>query len=352
MEIVGLDIGGANLKAVKLFVASGKEFQVGYTVREYFPVWIAGKEGLVKGIEKIREKLGPSKEYVVSTTMTAELSDVFRNKSEGVRFIVKAVEKIFDDAHSRFYVNVEGKLISYMEAIKKPLNVAAANWAASAWLISKKFDNCVFIDIGSTSTTIVPIVDGKVSVKGFTDPEKLVYGELVYLGALRTNICSIVSEVPYKGLFARVSSEKFALSGDVCLILNKISVEDYATETADGRGRSLRECLDRLSRVPCADNEILNDSEIVEIARYIYETMVFKIFKALIQVRTRILSLGYDLNGFKVCTAGLGSFLAKEAALRAGFKDIIDISSIYGRKISQVFPAYAAALMALERLGK
>lgn len=352
MEIIGLDIGGANLKAVKLFVVSNRKFHVKSTVRDYFPVWIIGKEGLVRGLEKIREKLSPSKEYTVSTTMTAELSDIFRNKSEGVRFIVKAVEKVFNDAHSRFYVNVEGKLISHLEATRKPLNVAAANWAASAWLISKKFNNCVFIDIGSTSTTIVPIVDGKISVRGFTDPEKLVYGELVYLGVLRTNICSIVSEVPYKGLFARVSSEKFALSGDVCLALNKVSVEDYTTETADGRGRSLRECLDRLARVPCADNEILNDSEIVEIARYIYETMVFKVFKALIQVRTRILSLGYDLNVFKACTAGLGSFLAKEAALRAGFKDVVDISNIYGINISQVFPAYAAALMALERLDR
>lgn len=352
MEIIGLDIGGANLKAVKLFITSDKKLQVISTIREYFPVWIAGKEGLVKEMKKVKEKFSPSGEYVVSTTMTAELSDIFRNKREGVEFIVKTVEKIFNDSHNRFYVNVKGKLVSYMEAIKKPLNVAAANWAASAWLISRKFNNCVFIDIGSTSTTIVPIVNGKISVKGFTDPEKLIYGELVYLGALRTNICAIVSEVPYKGLFARISSEKFALSGDVCSILNKVSVEDYTTETADGRGRSLRECLDRLSRVPCADNEVLNDSEIVEMARYIYETMVFKIFKALIQIRTRILSLGYDLNGFKICTAGLGSFLAREAALRAGFKDIIDISSIYGRKISQVFPAYAAALMASERLNK
>ena len=351
MEILGLDIGGANLKAVKLNV-SNRKIHVKEVIREYFPVWILGKDGVVEGLKKLKKRVNPSPNYVVSTTMTAELSDLFRNKSEGVRFIVGTVEEVFSDASRRFYVNVKSKLVEYSEAYKSPLEIAAANWAASAWLISKKLRNCIFIDIGSTSTTIVPIINGKISVQGYTDPEKLVYGELVYLGVLRTNICSIVNKVPYKGLFARLSSEKFALSGDVCLVLGKIGVKDYTTETADGRGRGIRECLDRLSRVPCADNEILNDYEILEIARYVYESMVFRVFETLTQVRSRIASLGYNPSTFKVCTAGLGSFLAKEAAKRAGFKDVIDVSGIYGKKISHILPAYAAALMALEVLGK
>jgi len=351
VEILGLDIGGANLKAIKLSVSNGKT-HVKEVIREYFPVWILGKNGVVEGLRKLKESVNPSPNYVVSTTMTAELSDLFRNKSEGVRFIVGTVEEVFSDASRRFYVNVKSKLVEYSEAYKSPLEIAAANWAASAWLISKKLRNCIFIDIGSTSTTIVPIINGKISVQGYTDPEKLVYGELVYLGVLRTNICSIVNKVPYKGLFARLSSEKFALSGDVCLVLGKIGVKDYTTETADGRGRGIRECLDRLSRVPCADNEILNDYEILEIARYVYESMVFRVFETLTQVRSRIASLGYNPSTFKVCTAGLGSFLAKEAAKRAGFKDVIDVSGIYGKKISHILPAYAAALMALEVLGK
>jgi len=351
VEILGLDIGGANLKAIKLNVSNGKIYAE-KIIREYFPVWILGRSGVVEGLKKLKESINPSPNYIVSTTMTAELSDLFRNKSEGVRFIVETVEKVFSDASRKFYVNVKSKLVECSEAYKNPLEIAAANWAASAWLISKKLRNCIFIDIGSTSTTIVPIVNGEISVKGYTDPEKLVYGELVYLGVLRTNICSIVDKVPYKGLLARVSSEKFALSGDACLVLGKIHVKDYTTETANGRGRSVRECLDRLSRVPCADNEILNEYEILEIARYVYESMVFRVFEALIQVRSRIASLGYDPSMFKVCTAGLGSFLAKEAAKRAGFKDIVDVSSIYGKKISHILPAYAVALMALEVLGK
>ncbi|HDJ94912.1 MAG TPA: H4MPT-linked C1 transfer pathway protein [Acidilobales archaeon] len=351
MEILGLDIGGANLKAIKLSVSNGKT-HVKEVIREYFPVWILGKNGVVEGLKKLKKRVNPSPNYVVSTTMTAELSDLFRNKSEGVRFIVRTVEEVFSDASRRFYVNVKSKLVGYSEAYRNPLEIAAANWAASAWLISKKLRNCIFVDIGSTSTTIVPIINGEINVQGYTDPEKLVYGELVYLGVLRTNVCSIVDKVPYKGLFARISSEKFALSGDVCLVLGKIGVKDYTTETADGRGRNMRECLDRLSRVPCADNEILNDYEILEIARYVYESMVFRIFEALIQVRSRIASLGYNPSTLKVCTAGLGSFLAKEAAKRAGFKDVIDVSSIYGKKISHILPAYAVALMALEVLGK
>ena len=135
MEILGLDIGGANLKAIKLNVSDGK-IHVEEVVRKYFPVWILGKSGIVEGLKKLKEKINPSLNYVVSATMTAELSDLFRNESEGVRFIVETVEKVFNDASRRFYVNVKSRLVECDEAYKNPLEIAAANWAASAWLIS------------------------------------------------------------------------------------------------------------------------------------------------------------------------------------------------------------------------
>jgi Predicted transcriptional regulator/sugar kinase len=100
--------------------------------------------------------------------------------------------------------------------------------------------NALFIDIGSTTTTIIPMVKCNVKIRGYTDPEKLVFGELVYTGVLRGNVATLVDKVPYKGFYARVSSERFSLIGDVHLLLGHISSEDYTTETADGRGKQLR----------------------------------------------------------------------------------------------------------------
>ena len=81
--------------------------------------------------------------------------------------------------------------------------------------------DCVVVDVGSTSASIIPIVNGQVVAKGKTDLEKLMCGELVYTGSLRTNVAAIVQSVPVKDGVAGVASELFALSADVHLILRK-----------------------------------------------------------------------------------------------------------------------------------
>ena len=102
------------------------------------------------------------------------------------------------------------------------------------------------VDVGSTSASIIPIVNGQVAAKGKTDLDKLICGELVYTGSLRTNVAAIVHSVPVKGGIAGVASELFALSGDVHLVLGNITEKQYTCETADGRGKSLPEALARL----------------------------------------------------------------------------------------------------------
>ena len=71
--------------------------------------------------------------------------------------------------------------------------------------------------MGTTTTDIIPIVDGEVVAVGKTDPDRLASGELVYTGALRTPVEAIVRDVPYRDGRASVSAEAFALIGDVHL---------------------------------------------------------------------------------------------------------------------------------------
>ena len=74
-----------------------------------------------------------------------------------------------------------GCLKKIHEAKENYLEVAGVNWVATAWLVSKFIKNCIVVDIGSTTTDIIPIVDGKMVVKGKTDLERLSNGELVTL---------------------------------------------------------------------------------------------------------------------------------------------------------------------------
>jgi probable H4MPT-linked C1 transfer pathway protein len=354
--VIGFDIGGANIKAVKISV-DGKNIVLENLVREYMPIWIRGVKGLKEKLEEIKNRfkveLG---KYFVGVCMTAELSDIFYTKSEGVAKIIEVVEEVFKDAVDRFYVNYDFQLVKAEEAKTKPITIAAANWAASAWFLerilpSHGLANAIFIDIGSTTTTIIPIVKGRVAVRGKTDPEKLLYGELVYVGTLRTDVASLIDRAPYKGFYVGICREKFSLVGDVHLVLRYIKPEDYTTETADGRGKDVENAVARLSRVVCADKDMVSIAEVREIARYIYEVEIFKVFQALIQIRSWLASQNVDLDNFVAVVAGIGKHIASEAARRAGFVKIIDIDELVGYQLAGVIPAYGTALMVLDKLG-
>ena len=65
-------------------------------------------------------------------------------------------------------------------------DIASANWFASASVVGKRIGSSLFMDTGSTTTDIVPIVNGTVAAHGYTDAERLAKGELVYTGMVRS----------------------------------------------------------------------------------------------------------------------------------------------------------------------
>ncbi len=74
MKILGLDIGGANIKAVVL--SCTKEIcSIDSIYREYFPLWILGKEALYNKLSHLKN-IVEGKPYYVAVCMTAELSDI------------------------------------------------------------------------------------------------------------------------------------------------------------------------------------------------------------------------------------------------------------------------------------
>src|SRR5437879_12890463 len=96
-----------------------------------------------------------------AVTMTAELSQFFRTKREGVRFVLDAVTAAFPEADVRVYA-ADGRFLSVAAARIEPLAVAAANWAATAQLVARSFPEAIVIDTGTTTTDIIPIAAGRV----------------------------------------------------------------------------------------------------------------------------------------------------------------------------------------------
>jgi probable H4MPT-linked C1 transfer pathway protein len=362
VTVIGWDIGGANTKAVFLRTKNGCVEEL-RTAIEYFPVWKA-PEKLVSVLSALKEKVSGNVEVDgVGLTMTAELSDAYQTKREGAHHVLACAKEAFAGLPV-FVLDVNAKLRSIDAARSEPLSVAAANWAATGWLVAQVVKSGVVVDVGSTSTSIIPVVDGCVSAAGKTDLKKLMVGELVYTGSLRTNVAAIVDSVPLRGGTARVASELFAQSGDIHLVLGNISEEEYTTETADGRGKTRGEALARLARVVCADTEMLTEKEIVQIARYVYERQVEQVADGLKQVYSRVKSL--TTAKVPVVVAGIGKTLIAEAAARkVGVDAVVDLEKlclgdafVYGTPLGplarggvvKASPAFGVALMAASKL--
>ena len=278
---------------------------------------------------------------LVTITMTAELADAYRTKREGVNHILTQVEQTFPTT-PKLVLDVETKLRTLQEARAEPLKVASANWAATGWMISLVKENCVIVDVGSTTTSIIPIAKGAISAESKNDLEKLINGELVYTGSLRTNVAATVNTIPVNGCIARVSSELFAQSADVHLILGNITEKEYTVETADCRDKTRNAALARLARVVCADSEMLSEKEIVGMAQYVYERQVEHITEALAKVYNRLNNNG----AIPAVVTGIGrNFLARKAALQLGVTEVIDFAELANGDAARVSTAFAVALI-------
>ena len=348
VNVLGLDIGGASTKATFLKTQNGKMKELG-TSMEYFPIWKSGKEQLPNVLEALKKSLINSTALDgVGVTITAELSDAYLTKKEGINHVLDCITEVYGDV-PLFVLDVEAKMLSVEEARRESLKVASANWAATGWMISQVIKNCIVVDVGSTTTSIIPVINGKVATEGRTDLEKLQNGELVYSGSLRTNIATIINDIPIQGITARVSSELFAQSGDIHLLLDNITENEYTAETCDGRGKTRRETMARLARVVCADIDMLTEQEIVDMAQFVYDRQVEQIAGGLKQVYERIKPLIQEK--IMVVVTGLGrNFLARKAAEKIGFSDVIDMSELVGAEAAVVSPSVAVALMVASSL--
>jgi (4-(4-[2-(gamma-L-glutamylamino)ethyl]phenoxymethyl)furan-2-yl)methanamine synthase len=332
IPVIGLDVGGANTKAA---VVDGDETP--RVVSEPYEVW-RDPVAMSAVIEAVVGRFGLDDAPVALTT-TAELVDVFASKREGVLHVLDAVEHALPGRRLRV-MTTAGELIGLHEARAAPLECAAANWMATAMLVARSLPDAVLIDCGGTTTDLIPITNGSVAASGRTDVARLLAGELVYTGALRTNIAAVLPQVPIGGRPCPVSSELFAITADAHLLLGKLTPEQCTCTFPDGRGTSPGEVRARLARVVCADPEQLADGDLEAIAAGVEEVQVASIAVALARVADRLPA------GVPVLAVGVGAFLAQAAAARCGLPVHEDVSPLNGTG------GDVAAAVALSVLGR
>ncbi len=299
--VIGLDIGGANTKAV---------WRHGDTLRAVsrpFEVW-RHRAALTGVVRDVVGELAWEPVELVALAMTAELSDAFRTKREGVGFVLDAAEAALPGR--LLALTTAGELVGPAEARARPLDVAAANWVASALAVAARHADALMLDVGSTTTDVIPIAAGRVAAAGRSDLDRLLTGELVYTGAVRTNLAAIAPHVPLRGRSCPVASELFGISADVHLILGHLAPDAYTCPTPDGRAASVACARERVARLVCADAEQLEPGEVEAIAAHLHAEQVRQIEAAVRRVSARFATAP------PVVPLGAGAFLAREVAER------------------------------------
>jgi len=300
--VIGLDVGGANTKGVW---RDGVQRRV---VSRRFEVW-RDRDALESVLRAVVAEAAQGRVEAVALTTTAELSDAFRTKREGVGFVLDAAEAAFR-GRRLLALTTDGELVSFAEARTRPLAVAAANWVASALAVAELHADALMIDVGSTTVDLIPIAAGRVAGVGPTDLDRLLAGELVYTGGLRTNLAAIAPSVPVRDRWCPVASELFAISADVHLVLGHLTPDGYTCATPDGRPATIDCARERIARLVCADVEQLAAEEIDAIAAHLYTEQLRQIETAARRVSERV------GGAAPVVPLGGGAFLARAAAQR------------------------------------
>jgi probable H4MPT-linked C1 transfer pathway protein len=312
---LGIDIGGANTKAA---TADGR-----YAESVYLPLWRdADLAGTLERIKKDAPAGGP-----VGVTITGELADCYTTKKEGIDHIAGVVASVFPDV---LFYGTDGRF--HRDTTDARL-FSAANWSASARYVGRVHGDVLFVDIGSTTTDIIPVAGGE-PVAGLTDFERLTSSELIYSGALRTNLATMLRHVTVKGRDSCMASELFAVTGDVYLLLGRIAPDDYTCETPDGCDKSPEDAARRVARLVCCDMSELDNYDVMEIARQVHRRQVDNLIDAIRAVAER-----HGLKRAAIC--GLGAFLARDALDELG----MPYTQVQDARLSKVFPAYAVACL-------
>jgi len=149
--------------------------------------------------------------------------------------------------------------------------------------------------------------------------------------------------VPIRGGWCPVSSEYFAISADVHLVLGRLAPEAYDCPTPDGRPATVSFARERIARLVCADAEQLDEAEVDAIATFLHDEQLRQIEDAARRVQ------GPLPPSAPVVAVGSGAFLGREVAARL-VRSVTEAPAPWGATDGEVAPAAALAVLLAAQL--
>ncbi len=333
---VGWDLGGAHVKRVVL----DEHGRVMAARQLACPLW-RGLEHLAAALASANEPAGA---LVHAVTMTGELCDNFGSREAGVVAIAETAARVLGSDRTRFYAGPAGWLAPEMLDKDNALTCASANWHAMAEAVARRCPDALLIDIGSTTTDLVPITAGRVACRGFDDASRLRCAELVYTGVVRTPLMALADTAPCDGEMHGLAAEYFANTADVYRLRGELPEGADLHDTADGADRSLASSGRRVMRM--LGRDYAGDTDRV---RRVADYFAYRQFDLLQRALLRVTS-GMSGDCATLVAAGAGHFLVERlAAFNAieciDFASLFDVTGADPHLVATCAPAVAVAAL-------
>ncbi len=332
---IAFDVGGANIKAAH---------QAGTARAMPFELW-KRPDDLTREL-RLFARAFPAFDRV-ALTMTAELCDCYETKAGGVLAVLDATMDATDGRPISVW-GVDRRFHDVRAIRAEPSLAAAANWLALGEVAARLVPEGpgILIDIGSTTADLVPLADGLAHPRGRSDFERLQTGELVYAGIRRTPLCSLATELPFRGVATGLAAELFASTLDIYLILGEMAVDPSDLSTADGRPATLEAARDRLARMVGSDRDGFSAEDALAFARAADEALLARLQRAA--------TLACEATVGRPRSAvisGSGETLARRLAVRMMGEgvNIVSLRAAWGQTASSAACAHALVILARER---
>ncbi|TWT69854.1 hydantoinase/oxoprolinase family protein [Crateriforma conspicua] len=376
---IGLDIGGANLKAAT---------DAGDAADVFFPLW-KQPDRLATAVAEILQDYcrDDPADCTIGVTMTGELADCYVDRAVGVAHItdsvVQAAESIGMNRRQVHFYCVDGRFVD-SQLVKQCVDRAAAsNWHALASYVAAEIcSDGWLIDIGSTTCDLLPLRKGRVATDSLTDFDRLCKGQLAYFGCRRTPVqsivCSLLMPRALQSGIVTVSNdamncdgdlidvpvmrEQFATTDDVGLLLGHVSEDQDDCDTADGCPRTVSSAINRIARMVGLDRRSVDLALARFMAKQVQRAASDRIRDAAARAVSDQDSRGDTaMNGTKLVISGHGDWLMPDdldvvlkgdrhtGDRHTGDRHVGDrpplirLAEHWGSAISRVAPAYAVA---------
>ncbi|WP_157270265.1 hydantoinase/oxoprolinase family protein [Azohydromonas aeria] len=303
--VIGWDIGGAHVKASLLVGGRLRD-----AVQWACPLW-EGLDRLDAVLAQARSRWPGMAQARHAVTMTGEMADLFASRAEGVACIAERLAQQ-PGAGVGFWAGEDG-FIESDDVSARWEDVASANWLATATLAARSVGHGLLVDIGSTTCDLIPLLGRRPAARGRSDAQRLVHGELVYQGVVRTPLCALARRIDFEGVPHNVMNEFFATTADVYRLLGELDPAHDQHPAADHGPKDALSTRRRLARMVGRDADEGGEEAWADFARAWRAEQLLEIGRNLDKV---LREAGLPLDA-PLVSAGCGCFLVEKlAALR------------------------------------